>query len=104
MVIENLLERTEVFEIETFRRTPVSARNFRQFRGFPRKHPYDPEKIILIANPYSPVVSCFEFYLKDIEAAEDLPNLVSESGESVPMVKIWVRKGSLGVKSSPFIV
>jgi hypothetical protein len=35
---------------------------------------------------------------------EDIHSAVSESGETAPLVKLWIRKGSLGVILEPFEV
>ena len=74
------------------------------FTGAPRKHPYDREKLILIAYPFSDDPTFYEFKLSDIVYAEDLENLVTESGESLPLVRLWIRRGSIGVRFIPFEV
>jgi hypothetical protein len=74
------------------------------FTGAPRKHPYDEERLILIADPFSSQTVFYEFRLQDVVQADELPNLVTESGESLPMVRLWVKKGALGLRYEPFVV
>ena len=75
-----------------------------KFSGMPRKHPYDPEKIILIQSPLSSTTLFYEFRVSDIVHAEDLPNIVNNKGDSIRMVNIWITKGSFGIKMQPFEV
>ena len=74
------------------------------FTGAPRKHPYDAEKLILIADPFSAQTMFYEFRLQDVAHVDELPSLVTEGGETLPMVRLWVRKGSLGLRYEPFVV
>ena len=45
-----------------------------------------------------------EFKLDDILYVEDFPQVVTESGEGIPMVKLWIRKGARGMLLEPFEV
>jgi hypothetical protein len=74
------------------------------FTGTPRKHPWETNKMILVAAPFSPLTIIYEFRYEDITHAEELPQIVNENGESVRMAKIWVKKGSLGMRLEPFQV
>lgn len=73
------------------------------FSGSPRKHPYDSEKIILVADPYSANTFYFEFSKNDIACVEELPSIVDMDGVTLTMVRIWVRNGSIAIRSTPFI-
>jgi hypothetical protein len=35
---------------------------------------------------------------------EELPNIVTVDGETVTMVRVWIKKMSIGMRCSPFIV
>jgi inorganic pyrophosphatase len=35
---------------------------------------------------------------------EELPNIVNLDGETIKMVRIWVKKMSVGILCSPFLV
>ena len=74
------------------------------FSGAPKKHPYDKEKIILILDPFSSHTMFYEFRIADIAHVDELPQMVTSSGESLTMVRIWVKKGSFGVRYEPFVV
>jgi hypothetical protein len=74
------------------------------FSGAPKKHPFDKEKLILISDPFSTHTLFYEFTVSDILHVDELPHLVTESGDSVSTMRIWVKKGSLGVKYEPFVV
>ena len=41
---------------------------------------------------------------KDISFAEELPNIVNLQEETITMARIWVKKKSVCVRCSPFIV
>jgi hypothetical protein len=102
-----LIKQTERFEIEAFK-PPKNTSRLRQthvaFSGSPRKKPLDAYKIILVADPYSTGTFYYEFRIEDIAFVEELANLVSPDDEIIPMVRIWVQKGSIAVRSTPFIV
>ena len=104
MPIEKLLEHTEKFEIDAYRRQPDFITNHISFTGTPEKHPCDADKIILIIDPLSANISYYEFATADIKGVEEMPSLVTMEGESIRVIRIWVRKGSIGVRSTPFIV
>ena len=74
------------------------------FSGSPNKHPYDSEKVILVIDPFSTNNFYYEFNKEDITYVEELPNLVNIDGETITMVRVWVKKMSLGIRCSPFIV
>jgi hypothetical protein len=74
------------------------------FSGVPRKHPYDEDKLLLIADPFSMHAVFYEFNLSDIVQIDELPNLVTERGENARTARVWVKKGSLGLRYEPFRV
>jgi hypothetical protein len=37
-------------------------------------------------------------------AVEELPSLVDETGHSRPVRRLWIRRGSLGIRYEPFEV
>ena len=84
--------------VQALRKTHVS------FSGSPKKHPYDTDKVILVSDPFSTNTLYFDFNKDDISYLEELPNLVNLDGETITMVSIWVKKMSVGIRCSPFIV
>ena len=85
-------------DLHTLRKTHVS------FSGSPQKHPYDAEKVILIADPFSTNNLYYEFNKNDISYVEELPNLVNLDGNAIAVVRVWVKKMSMAIRCSPFIV
>lgn len=107
MSISNFPKAAEKFEIQAYRK----PRNFKEllkshvaYTGSPHKHPYDSQRVILITDPSSTNTLYYEFQSKDISYLEELPNLVNMNGETMLMVRIWVKKQSIAVLSTPFIV
>ena len=100
-------EEHQKFELQVYKK-PKNLKLLKEthiaFTGSPRKHPYDPDRVILITDPYSRVTSYYEFKTMDISYVEEMVNLVDMEGETVPMARIWVRKKSIGARSSLFIV
>lgn len=74
------------------------------FVGCPQQHPSDKNKIILIYDPLGENPRVLEFKFDDILCIEDVLSAVTEAGERVPLVKLWIRKGAYGVILEPFEV
>jgi inorganic pyrophosphatase len=104
MTIETFLAKAKRFDVQAYKKLPGSLLNYVPFMGAPQRHPHDNDRIVLIGDPFSTQAFYYEFEIADIEGIEPLPSLVTLEGESVTMVRVWVRKGSVGVKSMPFVV
>jgi inorganic pyrophosphatase len=102
MDIFHLLESLPVYELA--KRVDTPPPNAVPFSGHPRKHPVEKHKLLLINDPMGENPSVVEFILNDIVYIEDLHALITESGESLRLVKLWIRKGSRGVILEPFVV
>jgi hypothetical protein len=74
------------------------------FTGCPRAHPTEKNKILLVYDPLGINPSLMEFKVEDVLFAEDLSQAITESGEGIPLVKLWIRKGARGVLLEPFEV
>ncbi|MDR2402574.1 MAG: hypothetical protein LBD78_00925 [Spirochaetaceae bacterium] len=74
------------------------------FSGFIRKHPSERNKLLLVYDPLGNNPRIMEFKIEDILHAEEIHSAVTESGEGVPLVKLWIRKGAHGVILEPFEV
>ncbi len=85
-------------DIQILRKTHVA------FSGSPNKHPYDSDKVILVIDPFSANNLYYEFKKDNISYVEELPNLVNIDGETITMVRVWVKKMSVGIRCAPFIV
>jgi len=107
MPITGFLQKAERLEIQAYKRPDDSVelrKTHVPFSGAPLKHPYDSQKVILVIDPYSTNTFYLEFNAGDISYVEDLPNLVNLDGETITMARIWVKKMSVGVRCTPFIV
>ncbi|MBU3949169.1 MAG: inorganic pyrophosphatase Ppa [Proteobacteria bacterium] len=97
----------EKFEIQAYEK-PKDFKALKKthvpFSGSPQRHPYDDEKILLITDPFSSNTTYYEFKNKDIDYLEELSNLVDIRGKAIAMVRIWVRKLSVGVRCAPFVI
>lgn len=106
MPIRALLEKTEKFEIERYQKPKDSkklAATHIPFSGSPFKHPHDPEKMVLVVDPYFTSTFYYEFKLTDIAFVEELQNLVNVNGDVFVMARIWVKKMSVAIRCIPFI-
>ena len=74
------------------------------FTGSARKHPYDQEKLLLVTDPFTSHTIFYEFSIKDIVHYDDLPGIATDSGENLMMIRLWINKGSLGLRYEPFEV
>lgn len=102
-----LIKRTETFAIEKFKRvkdTSKLTRTHIAFTGAPRKHPNDPARVILVVDPVCYSGFYYEFKIEDIDFVEQLPSLVNMEEEVILVVRIWVKKQSVGLRCTPFAV
>jgi inorganic pyrophosphatase len=74
------------------------------FTGYPRVHTSDKSKLILVSDPLGNEPAVLEFRLDDVLFVEEIHSAVTEKGEGVPLVKIWIQRGAIGVKLEPFEV
>ena len=80
------------------------SKNGVPFTGYPQQHPADKNKLILIHDPLGSTPAILEFKLDDILFVEELSQAVTEKGEGIPMIKLWMKKGAHGVLLEPFDV
>lgn len=107
MSAPDIPQETRKFEIQAYKK-PADIKSLREehvaFTGSPQKHPYDSEKIVLITDPYSGVNTYYEFSTEDISCVEELPNIVNMNEETITMVRVWIKKRSIGIRCTPFLV
>lgn len=104
MRVEKFLQKAKRLEVRAYKRSESLAANNVPFTGVPQRHPHNEDKIILVADPFSTQLSYYEFSMADIESVEELPTPVTMEGKSITTVRLWVKKGSIGVRSTPFVV
>ncbi|MBI9085139.1 MAG: inorganic pyrophosphatase Ppa [Desulfobacterales bacterium] len=95
------------FEIQAYR-PPRDRQALRKthipFGGSAFKQSQDSKKVILIPDPYSSHTFYYEFRVEDIAFAEELPSIVNSDEDIISMTRIWVKKGSMGLRCTPFRV
>lgn len=74
------------------------------YLGQLKQHKSDPKKVYLLIDPLSAGSTLVEFKTKDLLWAEDHSTVTSPDQGSVQLVKIWVKKGSVGLRLTPFLV
>ena len=107
MPITKLLDDAREFEIQTYKKPEdIEQLNLTHvsYSGTPLHHPYDSEKVILLSDPFSSNTLYYEFFIKDISFAEQLQNVVNPEGQTLTVVRLWVKKMSIAIRSTPFIV
>lgn len=72
--------------------------------GQPKQHESEPDKIFLRLNPLSSNGAILEFKTEDLVFAENVKTVSQKDGAGFQIVKIWIRKGSVGIKLEPFSV
>jgi hypothetical protein len=72
------------------------------YQGILRKHPHKDDTVMLVRQPFMQPAVCYEFKIPDITRVEDLPNIVTETGENIRMVNLWIRRGSYGLFMQAF--
>jgi hypothetical protein len=101
----------EMLPLSSIAKYPKSQpKNAVPFTGYPRVHHSlsdtnaEKNKIILVYDPLSAEPTVLEFMLEDILFVEEVPSAITEAGEGVPMIKLWVRRGAIGMILEPFEV
>ena len=79
-------------------------KNALPFTGYPQQHPTEKNKIILIYDPLGNSPAVMEFKLDDILHVEEVSQAVTEKGEGIPLIKLWIRRGARGMFLEPFEV
>ena len=107
MPLRKFPEAIKEFAMQVYKR-PNDENKFYEthiaFSGTPQKHHFDPDKIILVIDPFSQQTSYYEFFTKDIGFVEELQTTVNNKGQALAIVRVWVKKQAIGVQSTPFVV
>lgn len=107
MPMDQFLKHQEKYDIQVFdgKQDIGNMKNTHAcFTGSPRKHPDREDMIILVLDPFGTHPTYLEFQLKDISYVERLTNEVNEDGDTASTARLWVKKGSVGVRCIPFLV
>jgi len=101
--VQKLLEINEHFTIDKKRNIDLKE-DFIPFVGSPKKHPSNDNILMLITNPFDENKQFYEFYMDSISAIEEIGTISSENCKSAYQIRIWVRKGTMAIRSETFIV
>ena len=104
---DRFIQKTQRLAIERYknpRDIMAIARTHVSFSGSLQKHPLYPDKLVLIPDPHSIDQTYFEFNQRDVRYLEKLPSITSLEGETVNITRIWVKKNSIAVRCTPFVV
>jgi hypothetical protein len=104
MSIRKYLEAQPIFQMAAYDLRQERTRDSVCFTGSPRKHPYDQDKMLLIIDPSGDFTHFYEFMISDIHYYEAQASIVTGDGRTIPMAKIWIPKGRLGIEYRPFEV
>lgn len=91
-------------ELQKFREPNRLMEEAVPYIGQPRQQEGDPDKIYLRLNPLSSNGAILEFKTKDVVFAENVKTVSEKDGRAFQIAKIWIRKGSVGIKLEPFSV
>lgn len=101
--VQKLLEISNNYNIDKLRNVNYS-KDCAPFEGSPKRHPTNENILILIANPFDENKRFFEFHLDTICAVEEIGTLTADDNKSAYQIRVWVKKGTMAVKSETFIV
>jgi len=92
------------YQVDLYRGSPRRLEEIAvAFTGSPKKS-RDEDKVVLLNDPLSSQTFFYEFRASDIIYAEEASNLSMPDGSAVSMVRVWIKKGSTGLKIEPFHV
>lgn len=101
--VRRLIEISKQFNIDRLRHADFKE-EFTSFEGSPKRHPSNDSILLLVPNPFENNRIFYEFNMETISAVEEIGTITSEDMRSVYQVRIWVKKGTMAVKSETFIV
>jgi inorganic pyrophosphatase len=101
--VQKLLDISKNYNIDKLRNLNY-AEEYQPFEGSPKRHLTNENILILISNPFENNKKFFEFHLDKISAIEEIGTVTSNDNTSVYQIRVWVKKGTMAVKSETFIV
>lgn len=101
--VQKLLEISKNYNIDRIRNVNYNE-EYQSYEGSPKRHPTNESILILIVNPFDENKKFYEFHLDTISAVEEIGTLTSSDNTSVYHIRVWVKRGTLAVKSETFIV
>ncbi len=74
------------------------------YEGSTMCHPYEEDKFLLVTNPLTDDATFIEFKKSDLLFAEERSSITSENGESIKIVKVYMKLGGIGIRYEPFVI
>lgn len=106
-IVSRWINRAQRFDVQAYKppRDPRSLKDTHvAYSGALFKHPHDDTLALLVTDPGGGNATWLEFRVNDISFVESLPNIAGPDGDVVFMVRIWVKKMSVGIRHTPFLV
>jgi hypothetical protein len=108
MPLDTVIPQTERFDIQPLQHPHATTEQLRAdnvaFVGAPMQHPHREESILLVTEVHGSSPLYYEFRRADIAHIDARPNITDVEGRTVAMARVWVRKGSIAMRYTPFIV
>jgi inorganic pyrophosphatase len=102
-LISDLISLSSVHDIETM--DEITFRDmYIPHEGAPQKHPFDKTKVVLVKNPFEENAGCWEFPVAAIGRVEESESIGAEDGRTALILRLWIRKGTKAVFSTPYTV
>ncbi len=98
------IKKLELVRFEQAVNEDILKESYLPFSGSLRHHPYDADKVILLSEPHGNNITYYEFKNDDIGFVKKQANIVNLEGEDIAMVMIWIKKGCIGIRCTPFLV
>lgn len=106
MPMHNFPQEVKKFEIQAYKKPKNISELYQThaaFCGSPMKHPHDSQKIILVADPAGTSPFYYEFFMRDVDYMEEMPHITDTRGDTINMARVWLKKGSVGLRCIPFV-
>ena len=100
----NYLEAVPLFEVTRYAGVRTRPSDASHVSGTPRRHPYDPDKILFLPEPLEKPRFFYEIRLADIVFAEEINRIATADGESLEIIRLWIAHGSVCLAMQPFEV
>lgn len=71
--------------------------------GAPFINPLKKDKIVISTSIFSENKIFYEFDLKDVITWEELDKVVNSKGTTITLIKLFIKKGTIGIRYEPII-
>lgn len=102
--INELLEQLPEFPIQPANRAETFGLTHVPFTGVPYRHRDSGQKMVLAVDINSGSAQFLEFFIDDVDRVERVETMVADGGKALPVVRLWVKKGAVAFRYTPFVV